>query len=83
MGFEPMNTGFADQRVSHFATGAHPADSLELFAPRAIVQLGIIVRANKNPTSRNQRVGHRRSNALKLSPGCHPRTAAATAGTEI
>ena len=23
MGFEPMNTGFADQRVSHFATGAH------------------------------------------------------------
>ena len=21
-GFEPMNTGFADQRVSHFATGA-------------------------------------------------------------
>ena len=26
MGFEPMNTGFADQRVSHFATGAHVAD---------------------------------------------------------
>ncbi len=23
MGFEPMNTGFADQRVSHFAIGAH------------------------------------------------------------
>jgi hypothetical protein len=23
MGVEPMNTGFADQRVSHFATGAH------------------------------------------------------------
>jgi hypothetical protein len=23
MGFEPMNTGFADQRVSHFATDAH------------------------------------------------------------
>jgi hypothetical protein len=22
MGVEPMNTGFADQRVSHFATGA-------------------------------------------------------------
>ena len=22
MGFEPMNTGFADQRVSHFAIGA-------------------------------------------------------------
>jgi hypothetical protein len=46
------------------------------------MQLEIIVRANKNPTSRNQRVGHRRSNALKLSPGYHPRTAAATAGTE-
>jgi hypothetical protein len=25
MGFEPMNTGFADQRVSHFAIGAHIA----------------------------------------------------------
>jgi hypothetical protein len=23
MGFEPMNTGFADQRVNHFAIGAH------------------------------------------------------------
>jgi hypothetical protein len=23
MGFEPMNTGFADQRVSHFAIGPH------------------------------------------------------------
>ena len=22
-GIEPANTGFADQRVSHFATGAH------------------------------------------------------------
>jgi hypothetical protein len=25
MGFEPMNTGFADQRVSHFAIGAYSA----------------------------------------------------------
>ncbi len=25
MGFEPMNTGFADQRVSHFAIGAFTA----------------------------------------------------------
>lgn len=25
MGFEPMNTGFADQRVSHFAIGARAA----------------------------------------------------------
>jgi hypothetical protein len=24
-GIEPSNTGFADQRVSHFATGAHSA----------------------------------------------------------
>jgi hypothetical protein len=23
MGFEPMNTGFADQRVNHFAIGAY------------------------------------------------------------
>lgn len=23
MGFEPMSTGFADQRVNHFAIGAH------------------------------------------------------------
>ena len=26
-GIEPANTGFADQRVSHFATGAHPAST--------------------------------------------------------
>ncbi len=26
MGFEPMNTGFADQRVSHFAIGASGND---------------------------------------------------------
>jgi hypothetical protein len=30
MGFEPMNTGFADQRVSHFATGALVAAKLIL-----------------------------------------------------
>ena len=28
MGFEPMNTGFADQRVSHFAIGAHGASAV-------------------------------------------------------
>ena len=28
MGFEPMNTGFADQRVSHFAIGAHNLQNL-------------------------------------------------------
>ena len=27
MGVEPMNTGFADQRVSHFATGAHVGEA--------------------------------------------------------
>jgi hypothetical protein len=29
MGFEPMNTGFADQRVSHFAIGACAAARLK------------------------------------------------------
>ena len=28
MGFEPMNTGFADQRVSHFAIGAYGSSSV-------------------------------------------------------
>jgi hypothetical protein len=28
MGFEPMNTGFADQRVSHFAIGARDSRAL-------------------------------------------------------
>ena len=28
MGVEPMNTGFADQRVSHFATGASRSPKL-------------------------------------------------------
>ena len=31
-GIEPANTGFADQRVSHFATGAHSASYFTLFA---------------------------------------------------
>jgi hypothetical protein len=30
MGFEPMNTGFADQRVSHFAIGAYFASNSNL-----------------------------------------------------
>jgi hypothetical protein len=30
MGFEPMNTGFADQRVSHFAIGAHARRTLSM-----------------------------------------------------
>ena len=34
MGFEPMNTGFADQRVSHFATGALARDTTKA-TPRA------------------------------------------------
>lgn len=28
-GIEPANTGFADQRVSHFATGAHGSTALK------------------------------------------------------
>ena len=36
MGFEPMNTGFADQRVSHFATGAHVQDAMPGRACRRI-----------------------------------------------
>jgi hypothetical protein len=45
MGFEPMNTGFADQRVSHFATGAHAAAGLN--STPALKK----VYTNKNPTS--------------------------------
>jgi hypothetical protein len=29
MGFEPMNTGFADRRVSHFAIAAHPESKIK------------------------------------------------------
>jgi len=39
MGFEPMNTGFADQRVSHFATGAHVRRAMK--AARRFIQLKI------------------------------------------
>ena len=35
MGVEPMNTGFADQRVSHFATGAHDMPAALSFAEEA------------------------------------------------
>ncbi len=44
MGFEPMNTGFADQRVNHFATGAHK--------PRRFSSWSFVTRPeNKNPTT--------------------------------
>ena len=33
MGFEPMSTGFADQRVSHFAIGALVARALSIPEP--------------------------------------------------
>jgi hypothetical protein len=33
MGFEPMNTGFADQRVNHFAIGASRATSVSRCLP--------------------------------------------------
>jgi hypothetical protein len=35
VGIEPTNTGFADQRVSHFATGAHCSAELIYAAERA------------------------------------------------
>jgi hypothetical protein len=38
-GIEPANTGFADQRVSHFATGAHPTAGSELSIVPASVEL--------------------------------------------
>ena len=37
MGFEPMNTGFADQRVSHFATGAHEGQGPGLRVQKTIL----------------------------------------------
>jgi hypothetical protein len=37
-GIEPANTGFADQRVSHFATGAHPAAAMSLFLLKPALQ---------------------------------------------
>ena len=63
MGVEPMNTGFADQRVSHFATGAHPTAGLELG------QQSYNSCTNKNPTTLTSGRGLSvDSNALNLSP---------------
>ena len=43
-GIEPANTGFADQRVSHFATGAHVLprmfDDTRQSVPRELLRLG-------------------------------------------
>jgi hypothetical protein len=39
MGVEPMNTGFADQRVSHFATGALVRRATTRVARRIIPKL--------------------------------------------
>jgi hypothetical protein len=81
-GIEPANTDFADQRVSHFATGAHPApDSEEICLPLLSIGLKLKIAHNKNPTSLNWRVGHLSfdSNALNLSLRSRPRKAAATA----
>jgi hypothetical protein len=60
MGFEPMNTGFADQRVSHFATGAHfaPAASLLAKACPAFKKTDLRnLTHNKNPTSAHRAGG--------------------------
>jgi hypothetical protein len=67
-GIEPANTGFADQRVSHFATGAHPAANGESLTEHTIDVENIVLRKNENPTSLTQRVGHLSfdSNASRL-----------------
>jgi hypothetical protein len=41
MGFEPMNTGFADQRVSHFAIGACTLHTSKLNARSGAIVTGI------------------------------------------
>jgi len=43
MGFEPMNTGFADQRVSHFAIGASPPRTSNLNARSGAIAATAIV----------------------------------------
>ena len=60
MGFEPMNTGFADQRVSHFAIGAHvyPLASSHKEITRADTNITAVVS----------------SSAGKASPFCSPGT---------
>jgi hypothetical protein len=60
-GIEPANTGFADQRVSHFATGAHPAS-----ATRAVPKLAAeILQRNEKPTSLISQVGRLRFDSLQ------------------
>ncbi len=46
MGIEPTNTGFADQRVSHFATGAHCNPRRLCKRERGAI---LKVRTNENP----------------------------------
>ena len=74
MGFEPMNTGFADQRVSHFATGAHK--------PRRFSSL-VLRNSSLNKKSHH---AHRGWVSFQLNPvfripglSRHPRSAALTA----
>ena len=65
-GIEPANTGFADQRVSHFATGAHPAASSEFscensspaFEETILPLKESALPQNKNPTLLTERVGY-------------------------
>ncbi len=83
MGFEPMNTGFADQRVSHFATGAHPA---RLRSAHRKTLIAGKIEPNRKPTSLVSRVGHlsldpNRSNLPNPKLRAHPHAAPATAAT--
>ena len=55
-GIEPANTGFADQRVSHFATGAH-AVLIVMSLRTSDLKL---ISQNKNPTMLRERVGRLR-----------------------
>ena len=81
-GIEPANTGFADQRVSHFATGAHRAAALKLTEEELNTAFEKdITSPNKNPTVLRERVGSLRLDSLdsNLSLSTRPHGAAATA----
>ena len=56
-GIEPANTGFADQRVSHFATGAHVAGLSVVLLRTGNLTL---YTTNKNPTILKEWVGRLR-----------------------
>ena len=45
MGFEPMNTDFADQRVSHFAIGARDAAPVNQWRGYKFLQTSVAARS--------------------------------------